>query len=77
MRDDGESLLLWVADDGEKLGLITSEPAKFFTTPHYDGHPLVLVLLSAVEEDELLELLTESWRLRAPKKVLTEFDREA
>jgi hypothetical protein len=74
VREDGESLLLWVADEGEKLGLITSEPAKFFTTSHYDGHPLVLVLLSAVGEDELLELLTDSWRLRAPKKLLAELD---
>jgi hypothetical protein len=74
MREDGESLVLWVADEGEKLGLVTAEPAKFFTTPHYDGHALVLVLLPAVDEDELLELLTDSWRLRAPKKLLAEFD---
>jgi hypothetical protein len=74
IREDGESLVLWVADDGEKLGLITSEPGKFFTTPHYDGHALVLVLLSAVAEEELLELLTDSWRLRAPKKLVAEFD---
>jgi hypothetical protein len=72
VRDDGDALVLWVADEGEKHGLITSEPAKFFTTPHYDGHALVLVLLSAIDEDELLELLTDSWRLRAPKKVLAQ-----
>ncbi len=74
LREDGESLVLWAADEGEKLGLIASDPAKFFTTPHYDGSALVLVLLPAIEEDELRELLTDSWRLRAPKKVVAEFD---
>jgi hypothetical protein len=76
LRDDGGTLVLWVPDEGEKLGLITSEPAKFFTTPHYDGHAIVLVLLSAVDEDELLELLTDAWRLRAPAKVLAQLDGE-
>lgn len=74
MREDGVSLVVWVADEGEKYGLIGSDPAKFFTTPHYDGHATVLVLLAAVDEDEMLELLTDSWRLRAPKRVLTQLD---
>ena len=75
IREEGD-LLVWVADEGEKRGLVASEPAKFFTTPHYDGHPTVLVRLAAVDEDELRELLTESWRLRAPKRLAAEFDRE-
>lgn len=74
MREDGDSLVVWVGDEGEKHGLIASDPAKFFTTPHYDGHPTVLVVLAAVDDDELLELLTDSWRLRAPKKVLSQLD---
>jgi hypothetical protein len=65
-------LVVWVADEGEKQGLISSEPEKFFTTPHYDGHPSVLVRFEAVDIEELRELLTESWRLRAPKKLLTQ-----
>lgn len=47
-------------------------PTSFFTTPHYDGHPTVLVRFGGVDIDELKELLTESWRLRAPKKLLTQ-----
>jgi hypothetical protein len=74
IREEGEGdvLVIWVADEGEKQGLVASEPEKFFTTPHYDGHPIVLVRFAGVDIDELKELLTESWRLRAPKKVLTQ-----
>jgi hypothetical protein len=70
LREDGESLVVWVADEGEKQSLIQSEPDKYFTTPHYDGHPSVLVRWAKVEIDELTELLTEAWRLRAPRRVL-------
>ncbi|GAB1508918.1 MmcQ/YjbR family DNA-binding protein [Actinophytocola sp. KF-1] len=72
LRPEGD-LLVWVADEGEKRGLVSSEPEKFATTPHYDGHASVLVRLDAVDEDELRELLTESWRLRAPAKLAAEF----
>jgi hypothetical protein len=76
IREEGD-LLVWVADEGEKRGLVASEPEKFFTTPHYDGHPTVLVRIAAVDEDELRELLTESWRLRAPRKLAAQLDSEA
>ncbi|TDV52371.1 MmcQ/YjbR family DNA-binding protein [Actinophytocola oryzae] len=72
IREEGDVLVVWVADEGEKRGLVESEPDKFFTTPHYDGHPVVLVRFGGVDIEELKELLTESWRLRAPKKVLTQ-----
>jgi len=74
IREEGEGdvLVVWVADESEKQGLVSSEPAKFFTTPHYDGHPIVLVRFDGIDIEELRELLTESWRLRAPKKVLTQ-----
>jgi hypothetical protein len=74
IREEGDVLVVWVAGEGEKQGLIAAEPAKFFTTPHYDGHPSVLVRLPAVDVDELTELLTDSWRLRAPKRVAAELD---
>jgi hypothetical protein len=74
IREEGDVLVVWVADEGEKRGLVASEPDKFFTTPHYDGHPTVLVRFEGVDVDELKELLTESWRLRAPKKLLTQLN---
>ena len=66
IREEGDVLALWCSDVDEKAALIASEPDKFFTTPHYDGHAMVLVRFGAIDRDELGELLTESWRLRPP-----------
>jgi len=67
-------LLVWCADEAEKDFLIRAEPEKFFTIPHYDGYPSVLVRLAAVGREELTELLTDAWRTRAPKRVLARLD---
>jgi hypothetical protein len=74
IRDEGDVLLVWCAGLEEKQELIAAEPAKFFTTPHYDGHPTVLVRFSAIDIAELTELMTESWRLRAPRRMVAAFD---
>lgn len=74
IREEGDVLVLWCEDLGEKDALIASDPEKFFTTPHYDGYETVLVRLPAVDADELAELLTDSWRLRAPKRLTAQFD---
>ena len=74
IKDDPERLVVWVDSEEEKHAVISAEPTKFSTTPHYDGHPIVLVDLAAVDRDEATELITESWRLRAPKKLVKEWD---
>ena len=74
IREEGDVLVVWCADLDEKEALLASSPRKFFTTPHYDGHPTVLVRFGAVGEDELRELLTESWRIRAPRRLVADFD---
>ncbi len=74
LREEGDVLVVWVSGEEEKLGLIAADPEKFFTTPHYDGYALVLVRLAAVDADELTELLTDAWRVRAPRRVLAELD---
>ena len=54
IRSESEGgLVVWVADLGEKEALLLSDSKKFFTTPHYDGHPTVLVNLKAVGVKEL------------------------
>jgi hypothetical protein len=73
IREEGV-LLLWCADEGEKDFLIRADPEKFFTVPHYDGHASVLVRLGAVDRDELAELLTDAWRVRAPKRLAQSLD---
>ena len=67
-------LLVRVGDEGEKDFLIRADPEKFFTIPHYDGYPSVLVRLDAVDRDELTELLTDAWRVRAPKRLADSLD---
>ena len=74
VRDDPEALVVWVDSEEEKLALIDAEPGTFFTTSHYDGEPIVLVRMEAVTADEMAELVTESFRLRAPKTLVRELD---
>lgn len=58
----------------EKDLRIAAEPKKFFTEPHYNGYPAVLVKLSEVRVPELRELLTEAWRCQAPKVLVKKVD---
>jgi hypothetical protein len=76
IREEGDVLVVWCSDLGEKEALLLSNPVAFFTTPHYDGHPTVLVRFGEVDVEELRELLTEAWRVRAPKRVLDAFERD-
>ena len=69
-------LVVWCEDLGEKDALLQSDPATFFTTPHYDGYPSVLVRLAAIDLDELTEVLTDAWRTRAPRTLREAFDAE-
>ena len=66
---EGEILGVRVAGEAEKAELVASEPDVFFTIPHLDGYPAVLVRLGAVAIDELTELVTEAWLDRAPKRL--------
>jgi len=54
--------------------LIESEPEKYFTEPHYNGFPAVLVRLAAVDENDLRDLIIEAWRTKAPKELVREFE---
>lgn len=76
MWDEPDVLVVWRPAIEEKEALIDSEPAKFFQTPHYANHPTVLVRLFAVDAEELSELLTDSWLLRAPEKLARAFRAE-
>lgn len=64
IRDD--IAVLYVGDEAEKQALLLGEPDTFFTTPGYDGWPLVMLRLAAVDPDRLAELVTDAWRMRAP-----------
>ena len=61
-------LALRVSDLGTKDLMISAEPEKFFTEPHYNGYPAVLLRLGAVKVAELRVLLTEAWRCTSAPK---------
>ncbi len=52
--------------------LLASRPEVYFTTPHFDGYPAILIRLPAVPAAELRELLHQAWVERAPKKLVAE-----
>jgi hypothetical protein len=76
LRTNPDALVLRVSDMGEREALLQSQPDVFFSTPHYDGYPYVLVRLAAVDPVELAELLEEAWRVRAAKRVVKAWEAE-
>ena len=72
----GEILGVRVADLEEKEALVAAEPAVFFTIPHFDGFPAVLVRLAAIEVAELTEVIIDAWLDRAPETLRETFLRE-
>src|SRR5215207_1154124 len=66
--------VLYVGDEAEKQALLLGEPEVFFTTPAYDGLPLVMLRLARVDLARLRELVTDAWRMRAPDPLARELD---
>ena len=70
-----EVLAVRVASLAEKEELLAADPEKFFTEPHYNGFPAVLVQLPAIDAGELAELITDAWRCQAPRALAAELGR--
>ncbi len=70
---EGDILGVRVSDEGVKFALIADEPDVYFTTPHFDGYPAVLVKLAEIDELGLRELIVEAWLTQAPKRLVQEF----
>jgi hypothetical protein len=66
--------VLYVGDEAEKQALLLGDPEVFFTTPAYDGLPLVMLRLAQVNVDRLTVLVTDAWRMRAPDVLVGELD---
>ena len=61
-------IVFWVASEADKQALVLDESTPFFTTPHFDGHPSVLLRASRIGElshEELAELVQDAWLSRA------------
>ena len=61
-------IIFWVPSESDKLALVQDDASPFFTTPHFDGHPSVLIRASRVAEltlQELTEVIQDAWLSRA------------
>jgi hypothetical protein len=65
-------LALRTASLDDKEFLLAAQPERFFTEPHYNGYPAVLLRLGLVTAKELRPILTEAWRAQAPKNLKEE-----
>ncbi|MFC0527379.1 MmcQ/YjbR family DNA-binding protein [Phytohabitans kaempferiae] len=74
---DGPILGARVPDEGAKHALIADDPSVYFTTPHFDGYPAVLVQLDRIGTAELEEVVVEAWLARAPKRLAKAYRAEA
>jgi hypothetical protein len=70
---DGPILGAHVEHLGAKEALLADDPDAFFTTPHFDGYPAVLVRLERIGVTELHELIVEAWLTRAPKRLASAY----
>jgi hypothetical protein len=69
-----EVIAVRVANELEKQALLSLDAGVFFTEPHYDGYPAVLVRLPAIDLELLEKVITDAWRCRAPKSLAAALD---
>ena len=74
LRENPDAFVFRVLDVPDQLALVRGEPDVFFTTPHYDGWPYVLVRLDTVSAEQLAELVEDAWRIRASKRLVAELE---
>ena len=73
LHEAGDTIVVRI-EQAERAMRLRADPKAFFITDHYTPYPWMLVRLSAVRRDDLGDLLEESWRLRAPKRLLAEYE---
>lgn len=69
-------IVLWVGSESDKEALVQDAATPFFTTPHFDGHPSVLVRASRMGEirrDELAEIVQDAWLAQASRRRATKW----
>jgi hypothetical protein len=70
---DGPILGARIEHLGAKEALLAADPSVFFTTPHFDGHPSILLRLDRIALPELEEAIVEAWLARAPKPLAQQY----
>jgi hypothetical protein len=69
----GPILAVRVGDLGEKEAVLAAEPKGFFTIPHFNGYPAVLIQLSKVHRKALREAIVDGWLACAPKQLADQY----
>jgi hypothetical protein len=69
----GAILGVRTADLEMKDVLLATDPKVFFTTPHFNGYPAVLIRLGKISTARLQEVIVEAWLARAPKRAVAAF----
>ncbi len=70
---EGPILAVKVADLGEKEAVLAAGHAGFFTIPHFDGYPAVLIQLKAVARPQLREAIVDGWLACAPAALAQQY----
>ena len=71
--DAADGALAVRVDPGELPLLLETASDRYFQTPHYHGHPILLIRMERIERQELGERIEDSWLLRAPKRLVDAF----
>ncbi|MES1223976.1 MAG: MmcQ/YjbR family DNA-binding protein [Bacteroidota bacterium] len=71
LKEDGKTLVLYTF---ERDSWMKQNPKTFFITDHYKDHPLMLIDLASVKKKDLKTLMLDSWKLRAPAKLLRQMN---
>ena len=75
LHQSGDSVVVKI-DPAERAMRMRADPKAFYITDHYINYPCMLVKFSAVRREDLRELLEESWRRSAPKRLIAAYDVE-
>ncbi|MBV8217989.1 MAG: MmcQ/YjbR family DNA-binding protein [Solirubrobacterales bacterium] len=70
---EGPILGARVEQVGAKEALLADDPGVYFTTPHFDGYPAILVRLDEIDVYDLEEVVVEAWLVQAPRRLAREW----
>ena len=74
LKEDGKDVVFLLDSVEEQEALCDAMPAVYYITDHYRGYPAVLARLAKLQVREARERLEQGWRLKAPKRLVREFD---
>ena len=70
---DGPVIAVRISDLAEKEAVLATRPSAFFTIPHFDGYPAVLIHLNTVTIEALREAIVDGWLACARPKLTARY----